>query len=163
MTDRARDALDRLDTDLVECLTIEVPGLDSMEGIGVALAGLVDAAAIRILDLVCMCRRADDARVEVLELADVESLSALEDVDGEVGGLLSQNDIEAASFALEPGSSAILVVVEDRWADTLSAAARQAGGRMVGGQRISASRIREALRILPPPGVDPRTREPEKG
>jgi hypothetical protein len=102
-----------------------------------------------------LTRGADDARVEVLELEDVESLSALGEVDGEVGGLLSQNDIEAASFALEPGSSAILVVVEDRWADALSAAAQQAGGRMVGGQRISASRIQEALRILPPPGVDP--------
>ena len=41
-------------------------------------------------------------------------------LDGEAGGLLSDDDIALAGDLLEPGSAAALVVWEDRWAAPLA-------------------------------------------
>ena len=92
-----------------------------------ALADLVASAAIRILDLVCVSKSADGGELTVVEFEDAEGMSALESVEGDIGGLLSTRDIETASRQLAAGSSAILLVVEDRWALALSSAARLAG------------------------------------
>ena len=53
-----------------------------------------------------------------------------------VGGLLSTHDIDLVSLALAPDSTAIVLVAEDRWAEPLSAAARQSGGEVLAGERI---------------------------
>ena len=72
-------------------------------------------------------------------------MTALRDVDGEVGGMLSQHDIELASLALRPGTAGIVLVTEDRWAEPLSVAAQRAGGQILGGERIPASRVESVL------------------
>ena len=59
----------------------------------------------------------------------LSGLAALESVDGDVGGFLSEDDIALTAGALQPGTSALLVVVEDRWAQLLADAARAGGGR----------------------------------
>ena len=127
---------------------VVVPELGTLTDLTPALAGLVASSAIRILDLVCVVRSASDGRLTVLELEDVESIAALMEVDGEVGGLLSDHDIQQAAVALEAGWSAILLLVQDRWAEGLSSAARQAGGRVVGGARVTRSRVRTALEAM---------------
>ena len=43
-------------------------------------------------------------------------------------------------------ASALILVVEDRWAQLLSDAAREGGGRIVGGERIPRHRIAQSLR-----------------
>jgi len=136
------------DPDLVEYLLVVVPEFGSLASLTPALASLVASSAIRILDLVCVARSATDGRLTVLEFDDVESISALRHVDGYAGGLLSSHDIERASLALEVGLSAILLLVEDRWAEGLSAAAKQAGGRVVGGDRIARSRVEVAFAAM---------------
>jgi len=145
----------RPDPDLVEYLLVVVPDLGSLTSLTQALADLVDARTIRILDLVCVTRGGSDGRLTVVEFEDVESLAGLETIEGDVGGLLSDHDIETASLGLEPDSSAILLLVEDSWAERLSAAATRAGGRVVGGERIAPSRIRAALEGA---YAEPRTR-----
>jgi hypothetical protein len=137
-----------VDADLVEYLMVVVPELGTLSDLTPALTDLVASSAIRILDLVCVVRRASDGGLTILELEDVESIAALQEVDGEVGGLLSDHDIQKAAVSLEVGWSAILLLVEDRWADGLSAAARQAGGRVVGGTRITRSRVRSAIEAM---------------
>lgn len=133
------------DTDLVEYLMIVVPDADALARLVPALAEMVASAAIRILDLVCVARSDSGGSVTVLELEGVGKLAGLRQVGGEVGDLLSKHDIETASHVLAAGSCALLLVVEDRWAQTLSAAARQAGGRVVGGGRIARKRIEASL------------------
>jgi Family of unknown function (DUF6325) len=134
------------DTDLVEYMMIAVPELSSLASLTPALADLVASKAIRILDLVCVVRSASGASVTVLELEEVESITALRHVEGDVGGLFGEHDIEMASLGLSAGSSALLLMVEDRWAGDLSSAARDAGGRVIGGGRIARERIAAALR-----------------
>jgi hypothetical protein len=132
------------DTDLVEYLVVVVPELGSLRTVTPALADLVASAAIRILDLVCVSISAE-GELTVVEFEDAEGMSALESVDGDIGGLLSTRDIETASRQLAAGSSAILLVVEDRWAQALSSAARRAGGRVVGGGRVARPLVEAAL------------------
>ena len=88
-----------------------------------ALKQLVESAQIRILDLVGVVTELD-GRFTAVEPELLSGLAALDSVEGEVGGLLSEDDIALASGALHPGTSALLVVVEDRWAQLLADAAR---------------------------------------
>jgi CBS domain-containing protein len=140
-------------SDLVEYLIITAPDVDSLATVAEALAGLVKAGTIQVLDLVVVTR-GDDSTIGVLELEAVDSLAALREVEGELGGLLSEHDLELASFAIPPGSAGIVLVTEDRWAEPLSAAARLAGGLIIAGERIPASRVEAALADQPahPPG-----------
>ena len=63
----------------------------------------------------------------------------------EIGGLLSSHDIDLVSLALAPDSVAIVVVVEDWWAEPVSAAARLSGGEVLAGERIPRGRVEAAL------------------
>jgi hypothetical protein len=146
MTDRPKDAPpeQRLNTDLVEYLVVVVPDVAALSSVAAALADLVAAGTVRILDVVVL-ERTDDGEVQVREPGSVESMSALDTVEAELGiVVLSDRDIELASLALPPGMSGVVVVTEDRWAAALSEAARQAGGEIVAGDRIPPGRI-EAL------------------
>jgi Family of unknown function (DUF6325) len=132
------DRSDEVTSDLVEYVIVAVPDQD-------ALAAVVPALAkIRILDLVVLVRDREGA-VTVLEFEDVESMAALRRVEGEVGGMLSDHDIALASHALRPGTAGLVLVTEDRWAEPLSAAARHAGGQIIGGERIPPPRVEGAL------------------
>jgi len=139
------------DLDLVEYLVVVVSDLGSLAGVTSALADLVASESLRILDLVCVSKGAEGGELTVVEFEEVEAMAALERVEGEVGGLLSAQDIETASRPLTSGSSAVLLLVEDRWAIGLSTAARQAGGRVVGGGRVARPRVEAALKATYPP------------
>ena len=134
-------------TDLVQYLMIVVPELASLAVVAPVLADLVDGATIHILDLIVVSRDGDGA-VTILEAEEVESLARLAQVDGEIGGLLSDHDLELVSLALRPNTVGMVVVAEDRWAEALSVAARQAGGLIVAGERIPAPRVEAAIAEL---------------
>jgi Family of unknown function (DUF6325) len=135
---------DNIRTDLVEYLIVVVPSRDSLDDIGSALARMVENEKIRILDLVVLEREANGA-VTVLEVESLESMSTLRDLDIEVGGMLSEHDLELAALALKPGMPGVVLVTEDLWAKSLSTAARRAGGQIVAGERIPAARVEAAL------------------
>ncbi len=89
-----------------------MPSQDALAAIGTALAKLVETAKIRILDLVVLVRETDGA-VTVLELDSVETLSSVRNLGIKVGGMLSEHDLELASFALKPGMPGVVLVTED--------------------------------------------------
>jgi hypothetical protein len=133
--------------DLVQYLIVSVPDLEALWGVGQALAGLAEAGTLRILDLVVV-ERGDDGTVNVVEPASVAAVATLAVT---ASGLLGQHDIELAALAVQPGTVGLVVVTEDRWARPLSAAARDAGGRIVAGDRIPTQRV-EATLAEPPKG-----------
>jgi hypothetical protein len=53
---------------------------------------------------------------------------------------------------VRPGEVGLVVVAEDRWAKQLSTAARDAGGRIVAGERIPVLRVEAAVEDV---GDDP--------
>ncbi|GAA4371900.1 DUF6325 family protein [Nocardioides caricicola] len=148
-----RRAVDLPDLDLVEYVVITLGGLSATASIAGALKELVEAARIRILDLVAVVTDAEGHYTSI-EAESVPGLAALRGVEGEVGGLLSEDDIALACGALKPSTTALILVVEDRWAHLLADAARQGGGRIVGGERIPRHRIAQSLRAAGRRSVD---------
>ncbi len=137
-------SIDGVLTDLVAYLIVVMPNVDSLAALVPALAEMATSGRARIIDLVALVKH-DDGTVEVLEFEAVSSLAALADVEGQVGRLLSDNDLAMASRALRPGTAGVILVSEDRWAEPLSLAARHAGGQIAGGERVPPSRVEAVL------------------
>jgi hypothetical protein len=120
------------ETGPIDYLIVEFPG-NQMTGEGFPiLLDLVDRGLIRILDLVFV-RRDDDGTTTVAELADIDGDGSLDLAvfQGASSGLIDQSDVDDASAAIEPGSSAAILLYENRWAAPLAAALRRGGGQLV--------------------------------
>jgi uncharacterized membrane protein len=111
------------------------------------LAALVDAGTIRILDLVFIAR-GDDGTVLALEVDEHDHLSAFTQLPATVGGVIGPEDIEHAAQSVADGSSVLLLVWEDLWADPLAQALRRAGGEVIEGARIPADMADEVRAVL---------------
>jgi hypothetical protein len=111
------------------------------------LAALVDAGTIRILDLVFIAR-GDDGSVLALEVDEHEHLSGFAELPGGVGGVIGPDDIEHAAASITAGSSVMLIVWEDLWADPLAQALRRAGGEFIEGGRIPADIADQVQSVL---------------
>lgn len=133
------------DPDLVEYLVVSLPDLSSGANVAEALRRLVESSRIWILDLVGVVIDAQ-GRYTIAEPELVAALADLKGVGGQVGGFLSEDDIALACKALRPGSSALILVAEDLWAQDLAEAARTGGGQIVGGERIPRNRLEQAAR-----------------
>jgi uncharacterized membrane protein len=109
------------------------------------LVHLVEAGIIRILDIAFITKDEDGvvAGVEIAELGDqVEEVTVFE---GASSGIISDDDMVEAAQALEPGTSAALLVYENVWAAPFAAAVRRSGGQLVASGRIPVQAIIAAL------------------
>lgn len=127
----------------VEYVVLGFPGNQFTGAVAPALAELSQNGTIRILDLVFIAKDAD-GDVVAGELEDHDAAEAFAALEGEIGGLVSQEDIEHAAEGLAPNSSAALLVWEDVWAAPLAAALRESGGVLIEGGRIPHDLIEEA-------------------
>jgi uncharacterized membrane protein len=130
----------------VEIAIIEFPGNHFNGEIVPALTQLVDDRIVAIIDLVLVSKDVDGS-VTVLELGDLddETAGAFDDLDGEAGGLLSEDDLLQAAEALSLGSSALMIVWQDTWAERLVEAIAASGGRLVAHDRLDAESVAEVL------------------
>jgi hypothetical protein len=99
------------------------------------VAKLVDAGMIRILDL-AVISKGEDGTVDLAEYDQASGFADFSSVDGEIGGLISQEDADYAGEVLEPGTSAALLVWEDPWARPLFDALRASGVVLLEGGRV---------------------------
>jgi hypothetical protein len=129
----------------VEYVIIGFPGNQFKGEIAPALAELVDSGTVHILDLVFILKDADGN----VTAAEYDDMPGLDDVEGEVDGLLSDEDIDMAGEILEPNSSALLIVWEDTWAAPLAQALRNANGVILGGERIPHEIVEAAFEGIP--------------
>lgn len=146
MTSEVSDetALDELGP--IDYVVIEFPGTTFDGTIAPALDDLVDRGLVRVLDLLIVVKDAD-GDVEVLEISDLadESLSALQRYESEVAMLLSESDVVNIAGAIEPGTTAAVLVWENLWAAPFGAAVRHRGGQLVAGGRIPIQAILAVL------------------
>lgn len=119
----------------VEYLIVAFPGNQFNGEIAPALADLVTSGTIRVLDLVFITTDGE-GNVAVVEYDEHDGLRAFAAIDGEVGGVISHEDIHHAAAGLDPGDSAALLVWEDLWATPFAEACRNAGGVLVEAGRI---------------------------
>ncbi|MBQ1093907.1 DUF6325 family protein [Streptomyces sp. B93] len=130
----------------IDYLVVEFPG-NRMTGEGLPLlVDLVERGLIRVLDLVFV-RKDEDGTVTGMEIADLTGDGALDlsVFAGASSGLLGQDDLEEAAVALEPGSSAGILVYENRWAAPFAAALHRGGARLVASGRIPVPDLVAAL------------------
>jgi hypothetical protein len=109
------------------------------------LVDLVDRGLIRLLDLVVVVK-AEDGSVATVEIADLGDEFAV--FEGASSGLLDDEDIGEAAGALEPGTTAALLVYENTWAAPFATAVRRSGGQLVASGRIPVTDVIAALDAL---------------
>jgi hypothetical protein len=126
----------------VDYLVLEFPGNHMTGEAFPMLIDLVDRDIIRILDLVFL-RKDLDGTVTTLTQVDLDRMHVLEAAlfDGAASGLLDASDIDEAATALEPGSSAGVLVYENVWAAPFAVALRHAGGEVVASGRIPVQEL----------------------
>ena len=121
----------------VDYAVIAFPGNRFRGEIGPALSDLVESETIRIIDIAFVGKN-PDGDVVALELTELDPdvQASLDSAGIEVGGLLNEEDLTSTADALEPDSSAALIVWENVWARRVTQAMRDAGGVLVAFERI---------------------------
>ena len=130
----------------IEYLVVEFPG-SKMTGEGLPLlVDLVDRGIIRILDFVFVKKELDGS-VRGMAIADLDHDGKLDLAvfEGASSGLIGPEDLNEAGGVLEPGSSAGLLVYENRWAAPFASALRRGGGQVVASGRIPIQDVVAAL------------------
>ena len=121
----------------VDYAIIAFPGNRFRGEVAPALADLVDAGTIRLIDVAFVGKSADGEVVamEITEL-DPDVQESLDRLGIEVQGLLNEDDLRDAAEELEPNSSAALLVWENVWARRVTQALRDAGGVLLAFERL---------------------------
>jgi len=130
----------------VEYMVIAFPGNQFKGEIAPAIGELVDNGTIRIIDLAFVGKDADGNVIGFeLEDAGPDVGSAFSSINHERGGLLNEDDVRDVGEALDPNSSAALLVWEDVWATKVRDAIVAAGGELVTIERIPYQIVEAAV------------------
>jgi hypothetical protein len=130
----------------IDYIVIEWPGRQPSGEAAPLIADLHDRGIIRILDVALMVK-GDDGSVAAIDFAEAEG-SDFAEFGGASTGLLGQEDLEEAAAALEPGTSAAVLIWENRWAGPVAAALRRSGGQLVASGRLPVQAILAALEAM---------------
>jgi uncharacterized membrane protein len=130
----------------VEYGVIAFPGNKFKGEIAPALQDLVKSGTIRVLDLAFVLKD-KDGNVTGFELEDAgsEVMKAFEALSHARDGLINDNDLKEIGAALDPNSSAAVLVWEDVWATKFVEAVRGAGGVVVEIQRVPYELVQAAI------------------
>lgn len=130
----------------VSYLIVEFPG-SKMTGEGLPiLVDLVDQGLIRILDLLFVTR-GEDGSLVAAELSDIDGDGELDLTifEGAASGLLDESDLADAATVVEPGSSAAILLFENRWAAPFTQALRRGGAELVAAGYVPLDAIAASL------------------
>jgi len=104
------------------------------------LVSLVEAGTIRVIDVLILTKDADGG-IEAMELSDVGELGPLEVIETQLAELLAEEDVVHLAAAMEPGSTAGVLIWENLWAAPFASAARRSGGQLIANGRIPIQAI----------------------
>jgi hypothetical protein len=126
----------------VDYLVVEFPaGQSSFNGeMATELVALADAGTIRVIDVLILTKDAD-GEIDAMELADIDDLGPLQQLETELAELLAAEDVVNLANAMEPGSTAGVLIWENLWAAPFASAARRAGGQLIADGRIPIQAI----------------------
>ena len=130
----------------ISYLIVEFPG-SKMTGEGLPiLVDLVDRGLIRILDLMFVTR-GEDGSLAAVDISDVDGDGELDLTifEGAASGLLDQSDLDDAAGVIEPGSSAAILIFENRWATEFVQALRRSDAQLVAAGYIPLADLEASL------------------
>jgi len=130
----------------VDYIVVEFPGSKFNGEIAPALIDLVDRGIIRVLDLIMIVKESDGS-FDAIEIADLDEsdIGELLRLETHIAELLSEEDVVSLAAAIEPGSTAALLVYENKWAAPFASAVRHSGGQLVANGRIPIQALVAAL------------------
>ena len=130
----------------VEYIAIAFPGNKFSGEIVPAIQELQDSGTIRVLDLVIITKDAD-GNVAAIELSEAspEQGAALAVLGVENKNLLGEEDIEDIGSALDPNSTAALMIWENVWAARFAKSLRDADGILVANGRIPVALVEDLM------------------
>ncbi|MER8045611.1 DUF6325 family protein [Streptomyces sp. NPDC094032] len=135
-----------MDVGPVEYVVIAFPGNRFRGEIAPELRNLVASGTVRILDLTFIKKEADGSVAYMeLDALDPTESSVFDDIDGEISGLFSDQDLSLIAEELPPDSSAAVLLWEDTWAAGITGAIRRAGGELLAHERIPAEAVEHAF------------------
>ena len=146
MTDIATESAEH-HTDLdslgpVDYLIVEFPaGKSNFTGeMAKELVALVEAGTIRVIDVLILTKN-EDGTVDATELSEIEELGELQKLEAQLAELLAAEDVDHLAAAMEPGSTAGVLIWENLWAAPFASAARRSGGQLIANGRIPIQAI----------------------
>jgi|SRR3954447_13829996 len=134
----------------VDVIVIGFPPDAPMTGESVPIfLDLVERGIIRVLDVMFVTKSADGtfAGFDATNLTD-QGVGSLAEFEGASSGLLGDEDMQHAADAIEPGTSAVMICYENRWAAPFVAAVHRNGGQMIANVRIPAEDLMAAIDAL---------------
>jgi hypothetical protein len=126
----------------IDYIVLEWPGRQPTGEAAPLILDLVDRGIIRILDVAFLAKD-EDGTITTLEAGMFGD--DFGEFEGASSGLLGDEDLQEASAALEPGTSAAVLVWENRWAAPVATALRRSGGQLVASGRIPIQAILASL------------------
>ena len=108
------------------------------------LSVLSNAGTIRLLDLLVL-HKDEHGTIEAFEIDDLDEVDELVELEAEIAEILAAKDVAHLAAAMENGSTAGVIVWENRWAAPFASAARRAGGHLVASGRIPIQAIVASL------------------
>jgi hypothetical protein len=110
------------------------------------LVDLVERGIIRVLDVMFVIKNEDGtfSGFDATNLDD-RGVGDFTVFEGASSGLLGDEDVATAADAIEPGSAAVMILYENRWAGPFVAAVRRNGGVPIAFERIPAQDLIDAL------------------
>jgi hypothetical protein len=126
----------------VDYVVVEFPaGASNFTGeMAAELRALVDSSTIRVIDVLILTKD-QDGTVDATELSDAGELGELAAIEAELADLLAAEDVDHLAAAMEPGSTAGVLIWENLWAAPFASAARRSGGQLIADGRIPLQAI----------------------
>jgi uncharacterized protein DUF6325 len=126
----------------VDYVVVEFPaGASNFTGeMAEELLALVDSGTIRVIDILILTKN-EDGTVDARELSDIEELGPLQTVEAQLAELLAADDVVHLAAAMDPGSTAGVLIWENLWAAPFASAARRSGGQLIANGRIPIQAI----------------------
>ena len=126
----------------VDYIVVEFPaGASNFTGeMASELLALVESGTIRVIDILILTKN-EDGTVEPTEFSDIGELGELQQVEAQLAELLAEDDVVNLAAAMQPGSTAGVLIWENLWAAPFASAARRSGGQLIANGRIPIQAI----------------------
>jgi len=126
----------------IDYIVVEFPaGASNFTGeMAKELLALVDSGTIRVIDILILTK-SEDGTIEAKEFSDVGELGELQALEAQLAELLAEDDVVHLAAAMEPGSTAGVLIWENLWAAPFASAARRSGGQLIANGRIPIQAI----------------------
>ena len=137
------------DVDLgpIDMVLIGFPAGAPMTGSAIPIfMDLIEKGIIRVFDVMFVTKEADGtfSGFDANDLTE-KGVGDLAVFEGASSGLLGDEDLQHAADAIEPGTSAVMIVYENRWAGPFVSAVRRNGGQLIAQARIGTDDLIAAL------------------